>query len=81
MCSLCSYAYGILQTPPSAGCKSIFQCGYALKSIIQASLSQFPLSTREMREFANGSVCLECDSQCDKMDGNTMTCLGQVRQS
>ncbi|KAG7239308.1 hypothetical protein INR49_029273, partial [Caranx melampygus] len=33
----------------------------------------------EVREFANGSVCLECDSQCEKMDGNTMTCLGQVR--
>ncbi|XP_067357691.1 receptor tyrosine-protein kinase erbB-4-like isoform X1 [Channa argus] len=30
----------------------------------------------EVREFANGSVCLECDSQCEKMDGNTMTCLG-----
>ncbi|XP_056287285.1 receptor tyrosine-protein kinase erbB-4-like isoform X2 [Pseudoliparis swirei] len=31
----------------------------------------------EMREFANGSVCLECDSQCEKMDGNTMSCFGQ----
>ncbi|XP_047432604.1 receptor tyrosine-protein kinase erbB-4-like isoform X1 [Mugil cephalus] len=31
----------------------------------------------EVREFANGSVCLECDSQCEKMDGNAMTCLGQ----
>uniref|UniRef100_A0A8C6WWV5 Receptor protein-tyrosine kinase n=1 Tax=Neogobius melanostomus TaxID=47308 RepID=A0A8C6WWV5_9GOBI len=31
----------------------------------------------DVREFANGSACLECDSQCDKMDGNTMTCLGQ----
>uniref|UniRef100_A0A8C5HYK9 Receptor protein-tyrosine kinase n=1 Tax=Gouania willdenowi TaxID=441366 RepID=A0A8C5HYK9_GOUWI len=31
----------------------------------------------EVREFANGSVCLECDRQCEKMDGNTMTCLGQ----
>ncbi|GLD63435.1 receptor tyrosine-protein kinase erbB-4 isoform X1, partial [Lates japonicus] len=31
----------------------------------------------EVRECANGSVCLECDSQCEKMDGNTMTCLGQ----
>ncbi|XP_034467271.1 receptor tyrosine-protein kinase erbB-4-like isoform X1 [Hippoglossus hippoglossus] len=31
----------------------------------------------EVREFANGSVCLECDSQCEQMDGNTMTCLGQ----
>ncbi|KAK7893676.1 hypothetical protein WMY93_022828 [Mugilogobius chulae] len=32
----------------------------------------------ETREFANGSLCLECDSQCDKMDADTMTCLGQV---
>uniref|UniRef100_A0A3B4VK92 Receptor protein-tyrosine kinase n=1 Tax=Seriola dumerili TaxID=41447 RepID=A0A3B4VK92_SERDU len=31
----------------------------------------------EVREFANGSMCLECDSQCEKMDGNTMTCIGQ----
>ncbi|KAM7375269.1 hypothetical protein PAMA_014389 [Pampus argenteus] len=31
----------------------------------------------EVREFANGSVCLECDSQCEKRDGNAMTCLGQ----
>uniref|UniRef100_A0A3B3I0D5 Receptor protein-tyrosine kinase n=1 Tax=Oryzias latipes TaxID=8090 RepID=A0A3B3I0D5_ORYLA len=31
----------------------------------------------EVREFANGSVCLECDSQCEKMDGNSLTCLGQ----
>ncbi|KAM3585648.1 uncharacterized protein V6R79_023514 [Siganus canaliculatus] len=31
----------------------------------------------EVREFANGSVCLECDSQCEKMDGNVATCHGQ----
>ncbi|KAM8902645.1 receptor tyrosine-protein kinase erbB-4-like isoform 2-T2 [Spinachia spinachia] len=31
----------------------------------------------DMREFDNGSVCLECDGQCEKMDGNAMTCLGQ----
>uniref|UniRef100_A0A7N8WTS8 Receptor protein-tyrosine kinase n=1 Tax=Mastacembelus armatus TaxID=205130 RepID=A0A7N8WTS8_9TELE len=31
----------------------------------------------DVREFANGSVCLECDTQCEKMDGNTVTCLGQ----
>ncbi|XP_034061358.1 receptor tyrosine-protein kinase erbB-4-like isoform X3 [Gymnodraco acuticeps] len=31
----------------------------------------------EMRELSNGSVCLECDSQCEKMEGNTMTCFGQ----
>uniref|UniRef100_A0A3Q2CWL6 Receptor protein-tyrosine kinase n=1 Tax=Cyprinodon variegatus TaxID=28743 RepID=A0A3Q2CWL6_CYPVA len=30
----------------------------------------------EEREFANGSMCLECDSQCEKMDGNSLTCLG-----
>lgn len=41
--SLCSHAHGaVLPTPPSAGSESIFQCGYALKSIIQASPSQFP---------------------------------------
>uniref|UniRef100_A0AAQ4R0Q7 Receptor protein-tyrosine kinase n=1 Tax=Gasterosteus aculeatus aculeatus TaxID=481459 RepID=A0AAQ4R0Q7_GASAC len=31
----------------------------------------------DMRKFDNGSVCLECDGQCEKMDGNAMTCLGQ----
>ncbi|XP_075904754.1 receptor tyrosine-protein kinase erbB-4 [Nelusetta ayraudi] len=31
----------------------------------------------EVREFANGSVCLECDAQCQLMDGNAVTCLGQ----
>uniref|UniRef100_H2UKC9 Receptor protein-tyrosine kinase n=1 Tax=Takifugu rubripes TaxID=31033 RepID=H2UKC9_TAKRU len=35
------------------------------------------LFEREAREFANGSVCLECDSQCERMDGNALTCLGQ----
>uniref|UniRef100_A0A8C6KNA6 Receptor protein-tyrosine kinase n=1 Tax=Nothobranchius furzeri TaxID=105023 RepID=A0A8C6KNA6_NOTFU len=30
----------------------------------------------EVREFANGSVCLECDGQCEKMNENSMTCLG-----
>ncbi|CAF98213.1 unnamed protein product, partial [Tetraodon nigroviridis] len=31
----------------------------------------------DVPEFANGSVCLECDSQCERMDGNALTCLGQ----
>ncbi|XP_054630958.1 receptor tyrosine-protein kinase erbB-4-like isoform X5 [Dunckerocampus dactyliophorus] len=31
----------------------------------------------EAREFANGSVCLQCDSQCERMDGDAMTCVGQ----
>uniref|UniRef100_A0A8B9H6K5 Receptor protein-tyrosine kinase n=1 Tax=Astyanax mexicanus TaxID=7994 RepID=A0A8B9H6K5_ASTMX len=29
-----------------------------------------------IREFANGSVCMECDSQCEKAGDKTMTCHG-----
>ncbi|XP_062383474.1 receptor tyrosine-protein kinase erbB-4-like [Sardina pilchardus] len=30
----------------------------------------------EVREFANGTVCLECDSQCEKATDKTLTCHG-----
>ncbi|XP_075790056.1 receptor tyrosine-protein kinase erbB-4 isoform X9 [Pelodiscus sinensis] len=30
----------------------------------------------EFREFANGSVCVECDPQCEKMEENMITCYG-----
>ncbi|KAG2459438.1 ERBB4 kinase, partial [Polypterus senegalus] len=30
----------------------------------------------DFREFANGSVCIECDSQCEKTEGNMLTCHG-----
>ncbi|XP_015214008.2 receptor tyrosine-protein kinase erbB-4 [Lepisosteus oculatus] len=30
----------------------------------------------DIREFANGSVCLECDSQCEKAEDNMLTCHG-----
>ncbi|KAA0722609.1 Receptor tyrosine-protein kinase erbB-4 [Triplophysa tibetana] len=30
----------------------------------------------DVREFANGSVCVECDSQCEKSEDKTLTCLG-----
>ncbi|XP_031414731.1 receptor tyrosine-protein kinase erbB-4-like isoform X2 [Clupea harengus] len=30
----------------------------------------------EVREFANGTVCLECDSQCEKAMDKTLTCHG-----
>ncbi|XP_028972487.2 receptor tyrosine-protein kinase erbB-4 isoform X2 [Esox lucius] len=30
----------------------------------------------DVREFANGSVCLECDSQCEKAQDKSVTCLG-----
>ncbi|MBN3297617.1 ERBB4 kinase, partial [Amia calva] len=30
----------------------------------------------DVREFANGSVCLECDAQCEKAESNTLTCHG-----
>uniref|UniRef100_A0A8B9CWV0 Receptor protein-tyrosine kinase n=1 Tax=Anser brachyrhynchus TaxID=132585 RepID=A0A8B9CWV0_9AVES len=33
----------------------------------------------EFREFANGSVCVECDPQCEKMEDNMITCYGPVR--
>ncbi|XP_061547337.1 receptor tyrosine-protein kinase erbB-4-like isoform X4 [Phycodurus eques] len=34
----------------------------------------------EIREFANGSVCVECDSQCERADGNSLTCHGPGRE-
>uniref|UniRef100_A0A4W4GP80 Receptor protein-tyrosine kinase n=1 Tax=Electrophorus electricus TaxID=8005 RepID=A0A4W4GP80_ELEEL len=30
----------------------------------------------EFREFANGSVCVECDNQCEKAGDKTLTCHG-----
>uniref|UniRef100_W5LI31 Receptor protein-tyrosine kinase n=1 Tax=Astyanax mexicanus TaxID=7994 RepID=W5LI31_ASTMX len=30
----------------------------------------------DVREFANGSVCLECDAQCQKADDDGLTCTG-----
>ncbi|XP_036065517.1 receptor tyrosine-protein kinase erbB-4 [Oryzias melastigma] len=30
----------------------------------------------DIREYANGSVCVECDSQCEQGDDNTLTCRG-----
>ncbi|XP_036420708.1 receptor tyrosine-protein kinase erbB-4-like isoform X1 [Colossoma macropomum] len=34
------------------------------------------LYSGDVREFANGSVCVECDSQCDKAGDKTLTCHG-----
>ncbi|KAG7463955.1 hypothetical protein MATL_G00182140 [Megalops atlanticus] len=30
----------------------------------------------DVREFANGSVCLECDPQCERAEDNMLTCHG-----
>jgi len=30
------------------------------------------------REFANGSVCVECDNQCEKAEDKTLSCHGPV---
>uniref|UniRef100_A0A671MN94 Receptor protein-tyrosine kinase n=1 Tax=Sinocyclocheilus anshuiensis TaxID=1608454 RepID=A0A671MN94_9TELE len=30
----------------------------------------------DVREFANGSVCVECDSQCEKAEDKSLTCHG-----
>uniref|UniRef100_A0A672MV47 Receptor protein-tyrosine kinase n=1 Tax=Sinocyclocheilus grahami TaxID=75366 RepID=A0A672MV47_SINGR len=32
----------------------------------------------DVREFANGSVCLECDAQCEVADDDGLTCTGPV---
>ncbi|XP_072541544.1 receptor tyrosine-protein kinase erbB-4-like isoform X1 [Salminus brasiliensis] len=31
---------------------------------------------RDVREFANGSVCLECDAQCQRAEDDGLTCTG-----
>lgn len=79
MYAACLHALSILEKSlPQQALNKYFNVDTALKSIIQLSL---PISSRDVREFANGSVCLECDSQCEKMDGNSMTCHGQVKPS
>ncbi|KAM9486526.1 receptor tyrosine-protein kinase erbB-4 isoform 2-T2 [Clarias gariepinus] len=30
----------------------------------------------EVREFANGSVCVECDAQCERAEDEALTCTG-----
>uniref|UniRef100_A0A674F1V7 Receptor protein-tyrosine kinase n=1 Tax=Salmo trutta TaxID=8032 RepID=A0A674F1V7_SALTR len=30
----------------------------------------------EVREYDNGSVCVECDAQCERADGDSLTCHG-----
>uniref|UniRef100_A0A8B9KPM3 Receptor protein-tyrosine kinase n=1 Tax=Astyanax mexicanus TaxID=7994 RepID=A0A8B9KPM3_ASTMX len=35
-----------------------------------------PTVRKDVREFANGSVCLECDAQCQKADDDGLTCTG-----
>uniref|UniRef100_A0A8D3C7D1 Receptor protein-tyrosine kinase n=1 Tax=Scophthalmus maximus TaxID=52904 RepID=A0A8D3C7D1_SCOMX len=30
----------------------------------------------DIREYANGSVCVECDAQCERADEDSLTCLG-----
>lgn len=38
----------------------------------------FSRSRRDVREFANGSVCLECDAQCEVAEDDGLTCTGPV---
>ncbi|KAM8858220.1 receptor tyrosine-protein kinase erbB-4 isoform 1-T1 [Synchiropus picturatus] len=30
----------------------------------------------DIREYANGSACVECDAQCERADGDSLTCHG-----
>uniref|UniRef100_A0A8B9H5C5 Receptor protein-tyrosine kinase n=1 Tax=Astyanax mexicanus TaxID=7994 RepID=A0A8B9H5C5_ASTMX len=39
------------------------------------------LYSGDVREFANGSVCVECDGQCEKTGDRTVTCHGPVKAS
>lgn len=44
-------------------------------------VSPFPspsLPRREIREYANGTVCVECDGQCERADDDSLTCHGPV---
>ncbi|KAL7853051.1 hypothetical protein SRHO_G00188360 [Serrasalmus rhombeus] len=36
------------------------------------------LYSGEVREFVNGSVCVECDSQCERAGDKTLTCHGPL---
>lgn len=36
------------------------------------------LRLREIREYANESVCVECDGQCELADDDSLTCHGPV---
>lgn len=36
------------------------------------------LRLREIREYANESVCVECDGQCELADEDSLTCHGPV---
>lgn len=36
------------------------------------------LSLRDIREYANGSVCVDCDAQCELADDDSLTCNGPV---
>uniref|UniRef100_A0A0E9PNR4 Uncharacterized protein n=1 Tax=Anguilla anguilla TaxID=7936 RepID=A0A0E9PNR4_ANGAN len=51
---------------------------YLLRSHGKCLSLPLPLCFRDIREFANGSVCLECDPQCEKAEDDTLTCHGLV---
>lgn len=58
---------------------SLLLCMSLLKKSLCPSLStHLPLSLRDIREYANGSVCVECDAQCERADDDSLTCHGPV---
>lgn len=63
---------------------SIFSRYVALKFLsslcLNPSLHPFRtfLRIREIREYANESVCVECDGQCELADDDSLTCHGPV---
>lgn len=62
---------------------SLTQMCYPISSFIRLfSSSLYPflsfVSLSEIREYANGSVCVECDGQCELADDDSLTCHGPV---
>lgn len=37
------------------------------------------INSSDVREYANGSVCVPCDNQCEKARDKSLTCHGPVR--
>uniref|UniRef100_A0AAV2K1G6 receptor protein-tyrosine kinase n=1 Tax=Knipowitschia caucasica TaxID=637954 RepID=A0AAV2K1G6_KNICA len=46
------------------------------KSLSLSGSDKGGVPSPEIREYANGSVCVECDAQCDRADEESLTCNG-----
>lgn len=73
--SNCKYLTSIL----GGSISQIMFCSFHTPPIlIPPSTPLLFLSLRDIREYANGSVCVECDAQCERADDDSLTCHGSV---